>query len=707
VLHELFPLFALGLNLGLLATVLVADHANRKHQAFAWLAAALAVWEIGVCGLRWTTDATAALAWERLLHVGVVFIPALYCQYVVAFLDLPGRRPWLLLGYVLSTAFGLIIPSDLFMRGVRTSPWGFMPVSGPLYAAYVAYFQIYMIAGLALLLRAHHATPSSFRRNRALLVIVATGVSVLGGIVDFLRFVLGWEHIYPAGVPASVVFSLSLGVAIVRYRLINMSALAKRALLYLMSTIALAPVLVSLLLAVDWLTPGAHIVTGVPTIVFFLALFGLAFPGLSRLDAFLTTVIFRRQRGLHDAILTLTKQMSSVLDLDLIGRTLTEGLVSGVPALQASLFLVDPKTPEVRCLATAASRAIDRSLTSLPHEAALLAWIEATRTTILVESSALPRTRTDELGAAVRALEAQGIALLVPLTLEGQAAAVLAVGDKLSGEIFDSADIQLLEVLAGQTAIALRNARLYSDLREQMGELKRTQRQLVQSAKLAAVGELASSVAHEINNPLQVILFNVGLLSRQFTDETPVRRKLTTITTEAQRAGKITRELLDFARRREPRQEPVHLDELILRVLDLFRTKLKDQNIEAETVFASGVPAVAGDRDQLMQVLVNLMVNAADAMPDGGVLRVAAETSGQEVVVTVRDSGCGMAPDQLARIFEPFFTTKPEGRGTGLGLPVSLGIVRNHGGAIDVESEPGKGTTMTVTLPVAGAGPLA
>jgi signal transduction histidine kinase len=706
VVHQLFPLFALGLNLGLLGTAIAADPRNPRNQAFAWLAAALSVWDIGAFGLRWTTDAATALQWERLLHVGVVFIPVLYCHYVLAFLDRPTRPSWLIVGYLLSTGFGLTIMSSWFMRGIRPSPWGLMPVSGPLYAPYVAYFQIYMTAGLVLLLRAHRTMQSSFRRNRALLVIGATAISVVGGVIDFLRFVLGWEDLYPVGIPASVLFSLALGVAIVRYQLVNVSAIAKRGLLYLLVTIAFAPLLVALLFMADWLTPGVRLVIALPTVLFFLALFGLGFPVLSRIDAWLTMLIFRRRRGIHDAILALTKKMSSVLDLDSLGRTLTQGLVTGIPVLHASLFLVDPRTGEARCLGSAASKAVEAATTSLPHAGALMSWLLWTKKTLLVEAAAFRGRASADVDAAVSELERQRVALLIPLTLEPEAAAILLIGEKLSGEIFDSADVDLLEVLAGQTAIALRNAGLYEDLREQMGELRRTQRQLIQSAKLAAVGELASSVAHEINNPLQVILFNAGLLLRQFPEETPARKRLTTMTSEAQRAGKITRDLLDFARRREPRQEPVRLQELIPRVLDLLQTKMKDQNIEVETVVDNGAPPVSGDRDQLMQVLLNLVVNAIDAMPDGGVLAITAEVEKPDLVVRIRDTGSGMSPSQAARIFEPFFTTKPEGRGTGLGLSVSLGIIRSHGGTIDVETEPGKGTTMTVKLPAPTASAL-
>ena len=259
-------------------------------------------------------------------------------------------------------------------------------------------------------------------------------------------------------------------------------------------------------------------------------------------------------------------------------------------------------------------------------------------------------------------------------------------------------------MLAGQTAIALKNSGLYESLRSRMEELRQTQDTLVQSAKLAAIGELAASIAHEINNPLTVILGNTGLLLREAAPDSIEHRRLSDVVTEANRAGKIVRDLLDFARRREPNREPVALHELLERALELLHAKLGGAGVEVERVFDPSLAAILADRDQLTQVFLNLITNAVDAMEGGGtlVLATAAQRGDDDrplVTVSVSDSGPGIPPEHLARIFEPFYTTKPEGRGTGLGLSVSLGIVRKHGGAIDVESKPGRGTTVRVQLP--------
>lgn len=707
-IHNLVPLFALGLNLLLLGSALACDRKNQRIRLFAYLVSALAVWNLGVLGLRWTGDPDAALTWERFLHLGVIPIPVLFYHYVLVFLDTPRRRPSLMVGYALCGFFLAVSPTPAFMPGVLETYWGFAPVAGPLYAPFFVYFQTYLVLGLVWLARAYRAIGSSFRRNRTLLVIVGVTVSLLGGVIDFIRFIFGWERLYPVGIPSNAVFALALGVAIVRYRLMDIGVLAKRVLLYLLTSAALAPILFLGLYLIDLLTPNHLMPTQLgadlrsPLIL--LLAFTAALPFLRKLETVLDRLVFQRQHGVRDALVTLSKEMSTVLDIATLGRTLTEGLVARIPVTQASLHFYDPATESFVPFARALSAAEEAP----PVDTRLALWLRVTGRTLVVEEAAFRAVADVRVPAVVKELEEARLALLVPLLLDGELTAVLVLGEKLSGEIFDPEEIELLEALMGHTAIALKNARLYEDLRNQMDELRRTQQQLLQSAKLAAIGELAATVAHEINNPLTVILGTAELLRDRTPLDSPVHQKLARIVAEADRAGKIMRDLLDFARRREPKLEPFSLDELIVRSLDLLQVKFAATRVDIETVFDPAVPPILGDRDQLIQVFINLIANAVDAMPAGGSLVVRTEIRQHEgrpcVATSVTDTGIGMDAGQLARIFEPFYTTKAEGQGTGLGLSVSLGIVKKHGGVIEAESEPGKGTTMVVKLPLPALG---
>jgi PAS domain S-box-containing protein len=240
-------------------------------------------------------------------------------------------------------------------------------------------------------------------------------------------------------------------------------------------------------------------------------------------------------------------------------------------------------------------------------------------------------------------------------------------------------------------------------LRQSLEQLKATQAQLIQVAKLAAVGELAAGVAHEINNPLTSVLGYAEWLIAQVPADSPLCRDLETIARQARRARDIVRNLLNFARQTKAERQPTDVNQIVQQTLDLIRQYVEKSQVVIEEEYAPYLALLSLDEGQMKQVFLNLITNAVQAMPQGGRLHVSTVQMGDEVVVAVSDSGAGIPPEALDRIFDPFFTTKPAGQGTGLGLSVSLGIVREHSGRITVESQVGRGSTFQVWLPAATA----
>jgi signal transduction histidine kinase/putative methionine-R-sulfoxide reductase with GAF domain len=315
-------------------------------------------------------------------------------------------------------------------------------------------------------------------------------------------------------------------------------------------------------------------------------------------------------------------------------------------------------------------------------------------------------------------------ATCIPLPMGEKVVGVLVIFHP--GERLMEDERAMLLGLADQAGLAIEHARLYQAaqqeiaerkrvesqreaaleaLRRSMEELKATQAQLIQTAKLAAVGELAAGVAHEINNPLTSILGFAELLLKTLPPDTPLRRDLEVIAKQATRARDIVRNLLGFAHQTAFRRRPCDINQVVQQTLDLMRQRLEMNGIVVEEHYAPHLGPLTLDSGQMKQVFLNLITNAAQAMPDGGRLRVSTTWVGDEVVVAVSDSGDGIPPELWDRIFDPFFTTKPIGQGTGLGLSVSLGIVQGHGGRITVESQVGQGSTFSVRLPVEHASP--
>jgi signal transduction histidine kinase/CheY-like chemotaxis protein len=249
-------------------------------------------------------------------------------------------------------------------------------------------------------------------------------------------------------------------------------------------------------------------------------------------------------------------------------------------------------------------------------------------------------------------------------------------------------------------------------------EIKTISQQLLQAEKLATMGELAASIAHELNNPLTTITLSVEMLISKTNEDDPHRRKLEIIWQEVERMGNLVNNLLQFSRRSQPQTSTVIVCDEIEKTIELIIYQLRKRNIAVERKFEPGVPPIQADRQQLRQLFLNVFMNAGDAMPEGGKLTISVYKQGPEgrdqgsevgdqgsgkafVVIEVADTGVGIPPEILSKVMEAFYTTKPEGKGTGLGLSICRRIVEGHGGKFGITSEgsPGKGARVCINLP--------
>ena len=235
---------------------------------------------------------------------------------------------------------------------------------------------------------------------------------------------------------------------------------------------------------------------------------------------------------------------------------------------------------------------------------------------------------------------------------------------------------------------------------ERTQQLRETQDQLIRSEKLASLGKMAAGVAHEINNPLTAILINAHLLLERCEDHPSSRESLTLIAEETTRCAQIVSGLLDFARQTPAREVLADLNDIIDRTVQLLEKQAAVRNIQIEKNLDRSLPLVELDKNKIQQVFSNLTINACEAMPEGGTLRITSRLSrdGTRLEIVFADTGVGIPKENIPKLFDPFFTTK--NFGTGLGLAVSYGIIRQRGGAIDVRSEVGRGATFTVRIPL-------
>lgn len=299
----------------------------------------------------------------------------------------------------------------------------------------------------------------------------------------------------------------------------------------------------------------------------------------------------------------------------------------------------------------------------------------------------------------------------LPLSLRGEAIGVFSLSGDERVEL-EQETLEALQLIAEQVAIATANAQLYTETRalardlekrveERTRELRETQEQMMRSEKLAVATQLAAAIAHEINNPLQSMRLYLELLADHPGDDTAQHEYFDVVQEQVDRiAGIVSRLLEQLYQPTEETLVAVDLNAMIQDLLGLFDRQLHDHHIDVGTSLSDTLPPVTGARNGLRQVCLNVLLNAIEAMSDGGELRIASTRRKDKVCVTFADSGIGISPDVVSRVFDPFYTTKPHG--TGLGLTVSYRIIQEHGGDLAIESRPGAGTTVHVILPIDG-----
>jgi len=422
---------------------------------------------------------------------------------------------------------------------------------------------------------------------------------------------------------------------------------------------------------------------------------------LARIDAVMRIryseqALRRRNRELA-ALIEINRMVTSSLDLDEVLETTIQGIREILHVEAGSLILVDEEEDKL-VFRTAFSpeqgwitgRTIQRGEGIVGHV------VESGEPQLINNVERAPHFSSEvdeEAGLTSRAI------LCVPLKVHDRVVGAIEVINKLDG-VFTEQDQELLQAMAASVAVAVENANLYSELGDFAKELERSQAQLVQAEKMAAIGRLAASVAHEINNPLQAIHNSLHLSLHEGLGDDKRLQYLGMAQGEVQRLIEIVQRMLDFYRPSRGGVVSTDVNSVMENVLALAQKRLQHGDIHVHTCLSPALPAVPMVSDQITQVFLNIMINAIEAMPSGGDLRLetALSEGGEWVLARFHDTGSGMSSEQIANLFEPFYTTKSDG--TGLGLAISYGIVERHGGTVQVSSQPGQGTTFVVKLPV-------
>ena len=703
-LHSLLPLIALLLNVLLAVITLVRNPGSRLNRVFTYFVTGMAVWNVGTFMLRRAPDQAVATFWEVVIHAGVVLLPAFYYHFVLIFLESTTQhRSSLVVVYLLAAFFSVVnlSGSPLFMRGVTQTYWGWAPVTGLLYPLFVVYLNFFLIYGVSHLVKAYKGVDSSFRRNRGTLILLGTLVSLAGGVIDFARFILvrfvpAADLVYPMGIPANMVFALMLGTSIVRYRLFDVNVAVKKGAIYLLLWGVLTSVLVMAEQYADWeqLNPLWVILP----LGFLMTL--LVSPLGQRLEGAIERLMFSRRRGCYETLLDLSKRMSTILDFGRLMETLVHGLVRGVPLTHCALMIYDATRSAFVVYREETNLGEGVSVSVVPVDSPIVQWLNQTGRVLVKEEVKLNPQIAEYFETAEGELEEIHAALIVPLKIENKLTGILLVGEKLSGEIFDEQELEVLAVLANQVAISLENARLYE-------ELSASNAQLMQASRLKS--QFLASMSHELRTPLNSIIgFSKVLLNRLDGDLTERQETyIRSVHNSGTHLLQLINGILDFSRieagKLEMMSEELDIHELIDECIESSMPLARGKQLKLEKNVPLELPRLVADRTKVKQILLNLLSNAIKFTAQGRVA-VSVQAEPGAVRVKVSDTGIGIRAEDLARLFEPFQqldnpVTRGAG-GTGLGLAISKKFVELHGGRIWAESRESQGSTFHFTLPL-------
>lgn len=695
-----------GLLNGLAATVsglviYAKNPRNPKHQAYGIYCLAAAIWGYGYWAWQLSSSHDLALFFVRLLMVGAIFLPASYLWHVLTLLEQVEGKKWLIrLGWGAGFVFFCLNFTPYFVADVHAVPdFLFWPQPGPFFHVYLLGFSLYAIYGTWLLYQGAR-TKTGTERSRFYLLTIGSVIAYLGGMTSFPLW-YGID-IPPNGTILITVYTSVVAYTLLRYRLLDLGTAVERGITGgLLLALVAFPAYPVLLLGQNLYFGHINIsYSFVELGVLLILVFG-ASSLKSEAKMLITKSLFKERYNRHETVEHFSKSLVSILELKDLTATIVESICPALGLEWGVLYLQSSSSQDYRPVSNFGKSTIDLPVLHLKKTPSLgELWRQGTSCFVINELE--KSIKDSESQAVVFQLAKIGAEVCLPLVNKNRLLGFCVFGPNTkSGGGYTSQDLDLLTTLSLEASVALDNALLYEELKRSQSLVRRTDR-------LRSLETMAGGLAHEIRNPLTSIKAFVDLAPERKDDEQFLVRFSKVVKEDVFRIERLTREILDYAKPMEPFLKEEDLNDIVESCLYTLRIRPSHELIAVETDLVHGLPKIFADRQQLKQVLLNLLFNAVEAMfPACGILtvrtRIIAADRGQDwVQVEIQDTGKGIEPEDVEHIFDPFFTTKhlsQEHEGTGLGLAIAHQIIQEHRGSIEVQSIKGRGTTFFVNLP--------
>lgn len=716
-LLSLFGFFGLGL------TIFFKAPKNRTNQLFIWICILSGLLYLDILYAFNTDDRLSALWISRIDHLFVAFLVPLYLDFFHTYLNIKPPKGLIPAAHGLASLFMCLALTPWYISDMARHTFGFFAKAGPLYP-------LFGISGFAatvyvsvLVYRAVRKERSLFRKKQ--LWFVFAGFGGLGMLNGFNFISIHGASVYPPGNFAFIPMAV-FGYGLFRHNLLHTASFISSGLVYSMLTASLTCLYALIVTLMTKLFSRADVFESMVFPFFFFLLVALVFgPLKSHIQHLIDRMFFRKKYDYQQTLKRIGKTIVSVLNLDAIGETLIHAVADTMSVRSCRLVLISKDGKKPTCFNNQ-----EPSVRILPEadlNRPLIRWLTEKRNP--VEKRKLYR-RMSERGVPAVFLDMteNDEELAVPLVFKDQVNGYFLLSAKRSGELFSREDVDLLETLSSQSALAVENAISYKRIEELnrmleekvrertmalqqvLVEKERTQEELIRSESLAAIGQLVAGVAHELNNPLASTVSliqsaieelegrSVGVEAEKETIE-----DLRFADKELRRAADIVSSLLGLSRQTDTYTENVGLNEVVRDALRVLHNQYKHRTFSLSERYAEDLPQIRGNFAGLGQVVLNIVQNAFQAMAgrDSAVELVTVfDRVNRKVLFKCLDSGPGVPLSIRKDIFKPFFTTKEPGKGTGLGLYLSHEIVRKHGGELSYTDHTAGGAGFTLALPV-------
>ncbi len=690
--------------------VLLQNPKSIVNSCFFLICLCVNFWLYGISFVYGANGPELALnIYKHITFLGVSFVATgVYC-FSVAWLKLYERQKYLVWSALLSSLTfyltGLFLPQS-FPRATLYF-WGYYPVYGSTTQAFLLIFFGLFFAAFANFVRAYRSEPQPVRKTQIRLIAVAFLISFIGSI-DFIPK-LTYFPVYPVGFTFVFCWIMTVAYSIVRYKVMDIETVIHKTILWLAtSSIVVLPIVGLMFFLKGWYREASPIALALWTSIL-LVLFNLYLRTVQpKIDHFFK----RRELDLEEAVFRFNESLVHLKGLSELSNYMVQTIREVLYVEPIQIFLRHGEKKSFFRIDGAAHGDED-----LFYENPFIQWLERDDRVALVEFVGLdPRFQSVEQ-EAVNFFKRLNVHASVPLVLNGELIGLINLGRKTNLKPFRAAEVKFLSEFRRAATIALSNSVRLIEMQENLRrwneeleekvklrtkELEETQKQLIQAEKLATIGTLAGGVAHEINNPLTAVLTNAQILKMDAKPED--LESISLIEAGAKRCQEIIQKIMKYARRPlgPEKVEEVDLNRVIETALSFLKYQLSQENVKVTIQKAVGLPLIQANSNELEQVVTNLILNAKDALKGEsreGKIEVSTHFNDGAAELIVEDNGHGIAREHLTKIFDPFFTTKPVGKGTGLGLAVTYGIVKKYNGRIEVDSQVGKGTIFKVIFP--------